>query len=220
MSHVEHAGRVTYLADQFTDEVLAARAYDETARKLRGAEAIQHHLNFPSMSERRQRVSRILDSQLTHAHVVQVHVPRTKVDFDTAVEPAAAVSSVVNAIVDAVCSDAATYTAEQQLRTGIHRKTSRYRGVSRRSASSWVIPVRQKGRTRYLGEFVSEEDAARAYDDFRRKNTACLHMVARWPLGAAARYRGSTSRPTKRNGILLLGTVWVGRYCRSTIHLI
>jgi hypothetical protein len=101
-------------------------------------------------------------------------VPRTKVDFDTAVEPAAAVSSVVNAIVDAVCSDAATYTAEQQLRTGIHslenRKSSRYRGVSRRpGSSSWVISVSQKGRTRYLGEFDSEEDAARAYDDFRRK---------------------------------------------------
>jgi hypothetical protein len=42
--------------------------------------------------------------------------------------------------------------------------TSKYWGVSLRSTGKWEANIHVHGRTRYLGKFSSEEDAATAYD--------------------------------------------------------
>lgn len=46
--------------------------------------------------------------------------------------------------------------------------TSRYKGVSR-SVDSWVAHIRAEGKSRYLGRYRLEEEAARAYDAAARR---------------------------------------------------
>ncbi len=45
-------------------------------------------------------------------------------------------------------------------------KSSRYKGVSwHKGIGKWTAQIQVGGKLRYLGAFVSEEDAARAYDE-------------------------------------------------------
>lgn len=48
--------------------------------------------------------------------------------------------------------------------------TSRYKGVSSRGAGKWRARATLNGKAVSLGDFPSEDDAARAYDDFARKH--------------------------------------------------
>ena len=43
-------------------------------------------------------------------------------------------------------------------------KASPYKGVHRSSVNRWGAVIRANGRNTWLGTFVNEEDAARAYD--------------------------------------------------------
>jgi hypothetical protein len=48
---------------------------------------------------------------------------------------------------------------------GRMNRASRYKGVTwNRANSKWMAQIGARGRNRYLGQFQSEEDAARAYD--------------------------------------------------------
>jgi len=43
--------------------------------------------------------------------------------------------------------------------------SSKFKGVTfRRSCGKWEAAIRTRGKTRYLGVFIAEEDAARVYD--------------------------------------------------------
>ena len=49
--------------------------------------------------------------------------------------------------------------------------TSRHRGVCwNKSPKKWVAQIRVDGKVKYLGSFVDEDDAARAYDAYIRKH--------------------------------------------------
>lgn len=49
------------------------------------------------------------------------------------------------------------------------RKSSRFKGVSKTRGGRWRASIRPGGRSLYLGEYASEEEAARAYDVAARK---------------------------------------------------
>lgn len=54
---------------------------------------------------------------------------------------------------------------KQRFVRGDVRPTSRYKGVSlRRTSGRWYAYINGGGKARYLGSFVDETDAARAYD--------------------------------------------------------
>jgi AP2-like factor, euAP2 lineage len=55
------------------------------------------------------------------------------------------------------------YTSNSQKPRG--RRTSIYKGVYRHAArKKWMAVIISNGRSHWLGQFESEEDAARAYD--------------------------------------------------------
>lgn len=49
-----------------------------------------------------------------------------------------------------------------------HRRSSKYKGVSR-APRAWIAGISAGGHTRHIGSFLSEEDAARAYDAAARE---------------------------------------------------